>query len=100
MWNLMSYGSSPCFYRERMSTFGGQVWVIFAFKHNTRLKMSGIYIHIPFCKQACVYCNFYFSTSLGNKDNLVNALIKEIELSRDYLQGEKIETIYFGGGTP
>src|SRR5438105_56890 len=62
--------------------------------------MAGIYIHIPFCKQACVYCNFYFSTSLVNKDKLVSTLVKEIELSREYLQGEKIETLYFGGGTP
>ncbi|MDB5281698.1 MAG: hemW [Bacteroidota bacterium] len=62
--------------------------------------MAGIYIHIPFCKQACHYCNFYFSTSLGNKEKFVQALLKEIELSKDYLEGEKIETIYFGGGTP
>ena len=64
------------------------------------LIMAGIYIHVPFCKQACHYCNFYFSTSLGNKEKFVKALIAEIELSKDYLQGEKIETIYFGGGTP
>src|ERR1043165_552088 len=62
--------------------------------------MAGIYIHIPFCKQACHYCNFYFSTSLGNKDKFVQALVKEIELSKDYLQSDAIETIYFGGGTP
>lgn len=62
--------------------------------------MAGIYIHIPFCKQACNYCNFYFSTSLGNKDAFVDGLIKEIALSKDYLHGEQIETIYFGGGTP
>lgn len=62
--------------------------------------MAGIYIHIPFCKQACNYCNFYFSTSLGNKAAFVDALMKEIELSKDYLHGEQIETIYFGGGTP
>jgi oxygen-independent coproporphyrinogen-3 oxidase len=62
--------------------------------------MAGIYIHIPFCKQACHYCNFYFSTSLGNKEKFVQALLKEIELSKDYLEGEKIETIYLGGGTP
>ncbi len=62
--------------------------------------MAGIYIHIPFCKQACHYCNFYFSTSLGNKDKFVQALLKEIGLSKDYLAGEKIETLYLGGGTP
>ncbi|MBP7389072.1 MAG: radical SAM family heme chaperone HemW [Chitinophagales bacterium] len=62
--------------------------------------MAGIYIHIPFCKKACNYCNFYFSTSLGNKDRYIDALLHEIELSKDYLQGEPIETLYFGGGTP
>ncbi len=59
--------------------------------------MAGIYIHIPFCKQACTYCNFHFSTSLGQKRNLLNALAKEIELSA---QPVIIDTIYLGGGTP
>jgi oxygen-independent coproporphyrinogen-3 oxidase len=62
--------------------------------------MSGIYIHIPFCKQACHYCDFHFSTSLKKKDELVQALIKEIELRKDELQNQTVETIYFGGGTP
>ena len=62
--------------------------------------MAGIYIHIPFCKQACHYCDFHFSTSLQYKDELLQALIKELKLRKDYLQGETIETIYFGGGTP
>lgn len=62
--------------------------------------MAGIYIHIPFCKQACRYCNFYFSTSPANRDKFLDALLREIDLSRDYLQGEKVETIYLGGGTP
>ena len=63
--------------------------------------MAGIYIHIPFCKQACHYCNFHFSTSLRYKNELVAALLKEIELQQEYLAQEKpIETIYFGGGTP
>lgn len=62
--------------------------------------MAGIYIHIPFCKQACHYCNFYFTTSPGNKDRFIQALLHEIELSKNYLEGEKIETLYFGGGTP
>ncbi|UAN00089.1 radical SAM family heme chaperone HemW [Polaribacter litorisediminis] len=61
---------------------------------------SGIYIHIPFCKQACYYCNFYFSTSLKKKDELISCLIKEIELRKSELNGATIETIYFGGGTP
>jgi oxygen-independent coproporphyrinogen-3 oxidase len=62
--------------------------------------MAGIYIHIPFCKQACHYCDFHFSTSLKYKDELLQALIKEIRLQKNYLDGEIIETIYFGGGTP
>jgi len=62
--------------------------------------LAGIYIHIPFCKQACHYCNFHFSTSLRYKNEFIAALLKEIELQREYLTGETIETIYFGGGTP
>lgn len=62
--------------------------------------MAGIYIHIPFCKQACHYCDFHFSTSLKKKDDLVQSLIREIKLRKDELQGKTIETIYFGGGTP
>ena len=62
--------------------------------------MAGIYIHIPFCKQKCHYCNFYSIASRKNKDHLIGALIKEIELQKNYLAGEKIKTIYFGGGTP
>jgi oxygen-independent coproporphyrinogen III oxidase len=62
--------------------------------------MAGIYIHIPFCKQACHYCDFHFSTSLKYKDELLQSLIKEIRLQKNYLNGETIETIYFGGGTP
>jgi len=62
--------------------------------------MAGIYLHIPFCKQACHYCDFHFSTSLKYKDELVETLIKEIQLQKNYLNGETIGTIYFGGGTP
>ena len=62
--------------------------------------MAGIYIHIPFCKQACHYCDFHFSTSLKRKDEMIQALIKEIELRREELNDSAIETIYFGGGTP
>ena len=57
-------------------------------------------MHIPFCKQACTYCNFHFTTSLRYKDDLVQALLKEIEMEREYLGGQPVETIYFGGGTP
>jgi oxygen-independent coproporphyrinogen III oxidase len=62
--------------------------------------LAGIYIHIPFCKQACHYCNFHFSTSLRFKNELLTALLKETGLQKDYLAGEEIKTIYFGGGTP
>ncbi len=62
--------------------------------------MAGIYIHIPFCRQACHYCNFHFATSLRYKDDFVAALLQEIRLQRDYVAGETIDTIYFGGGTP
>ena len=75
-----------------------------------RFHLAGIYIHIPFCKQACNYCNFHFSTSLRYKNDFIAALLKEIELQTqnesttgpqsNYLQNEIIETIYFGGGTP
>ncbi|TWR23752.1 radical SAM family heme chaperone HemW [Mucilaginibacter achroorhodeus] len=62
--------------------------------------MAGIYIHIPFCKQACHYCDFHFSTSLKYKDQMLDAMLRELELQKDYLHNETIETIYFGGGTP
>lgn len=62
--------------------------------------MAGIYIHIPFCKQACYYCDFHFSVNRNNTDVLVGALLKEIELQKNYLNRERVETIYFGGGTP
>ncbi|WP_284652749.1 radical SAM family heme chaperone HemW [Flavobacterium terrisoli] len=62
--------------------------------------MSGIYIHIPFCKQACHYCDFHFSTSLKKKDEMVSALAKEITLRKEEFKDEVVETIYFGGGTP
>src|SRR5688572_26405769 len=62
--------------------------------------MAGIYIHIPFCKQACHYCDFHFSTNQETRAELVQSIIKEIKIQQDYLGGEIIRTIYFGGGTP
>ncbi|MEW7290067.1 radical SAM family heme chaperone HemW [Aquimarina sp. 2304DJ70-9] len=63
--------------------------------------MSGIYIHIPFCKQACHYCDFHFSTSMKKKDEMVIALCNEIKLRSSEIANHKtIHTIYFGGGTP
>jgi len=61
--------------------------------------MSGIYIHIPFCKKACHYCNFHFSTQTKYINEYTSSLLIEIELQKKYLNG-KIETLYFGGGTP
>lgn len=62
--------------------------------------MSGVYIHIPFCKQACHYCDFHFSTSMKKKEDMVLALAKEIRIRKTEFKDEVIETIYFGGGTP
>jgi oxygen-independent coproporphyrinogen-3 oxidase len=62
--------------------------------------MSGIYIHIPFCKQACHYCDFHFSTSMKKKEEMVLAIAKELQLRKSEFQNEPVETIYFGGGTP
>jgi oxygen-independent coproporphyrinogen-3 oxidase len=63
--------------------------------------MPGLYLHIPFCKQACHYCDFHFSTSMALKGKLVDALVREVELRRDYLGPQAtLDTIYFGGGTP
>ena len=62
--------------------------------------MAGIYLHIPFCKQACFYCDFHFSTSLKKKEELVQALGKELKMRKGELKNETVETIYFGGGTP
>ena len=62
--------------------------------------MSGIYIHIPFCKQACHYCDFHFSTSMKKKSQLVDMLCRELILRKNELDYTKIETLYFGGGTP
>nr|WP_315200742.1 radical SAM family heme chaperone HemW [uncultured Flavobacterium sp.] len=62
--------------------------------------MSGIYIHIPFCKQACHYCDFHFSTSMKKKEEMVLAIAKELQMRKSELEKEVVETIYFGGGTP
>ncbi|WP_018614183.1 radical SAM family heme chaperone HemW [Segetibacter koreensis] len=61
--------------------------------------MAGVYIHIPFCRKACHYCNFHFSTTIQLREGFVNALLQEIELQKTYLS-EPVTTIYFGGGTP
>jgi len=62
--------------------------------------MPGIYIHIPFCKQACHYCDFHFSTSMKKKEEMVLAIAKELQMRKSEFENEVVETIYFGGGTP
>ena len=62
--------------------------------------MAGIYIHVPFCKTRCVYCDFYSTTRGDLKQRYINALCKELAIRRGYLQGETVRTVYFGGGTP
>ena len=62
--------------------------------------MAGIYIHIPFCKRRCIYCDFFSTTQSEKKAEYVHALVRELEIRKDYLDNEEIETIYLGGGTP
>lgn len=62
--------------------------------------MSGLYIHIPFCKTRCIYCDFYSTTRSDLKDRYIQALCKELEMRKDYLNGAPLQTIYWGGGTP
>lgn len=62
--------------------------------------MPGLYFHVPFCKQACHYCDFHFSTNLARQSDMVVAMMQELELQKDYLQNKELSSIYFGGGTP
>lgn len=62
--------------------------------------MAGIYLHIPFCKRRCIYCDFFSTTENERKEAYIQALTHELKLRKDYLNGEHIHTIYFGGGTP
>ena len=62
--------------------------------------MAGIYLHIPFCKTRCIYCDFYSTTRSELKTHYVHTLCRELEMRKEYLKGEPVETIYFGGGTP
>lgn len=64
------------------------------------MKEIGIYIHIPYCKRKCSYCNFHFSTNISTKDQLIEALIKEIRMRATEAKGMQLTTLYFGGGTP
>ncbi len=62
--------------------------------------MAGIYLHVPFCRQKCHYCNFYSLASVKNRESFLEALHREIEIQNEYLNNQKVNTIYFGGGTP
>ncbi len=62
--------------------------------------MAGIYIHIPFCRQACHYCDFHFSTNLTRLPEMIAAIHKELEMQKEYLKGDTVDSVYFGGGTP
>ena len=63
--------------------------------------MAGIYLHIPFCKQACAYCNFHFSSLLKYKESVLSAMLQELEMRKKFFpEKTQIDTIYFGGGTP
>lgn len=73
---------------------------IFIFGVLIKTKLAGIYIHIPFCKQACHYCDFHFSTNLDKMEQMTQMICRELELRKGYLQGSPVETVYFGGGTP
>ncbi len=63
-------------------------------------RVAGIYIHIPFCKKLCPYCDFYHTTDMSLRQSFINSLLKETDLRKSYLQNDTIETIYLGGGTP
>lgn len=62
--------------------------------------MAGLYLHIPFCRKACYYCNFHFSTSMAYKDRMLSCILKEVELRKDFFDENILDSIYFGGGTP
>ena len=77
---------------------GGRVYLSLRLKVN---KLSGIYIHIPFCKRACHYCDFHFSTNSNQMEEMANAICRELEMRKDFFGfQEVVNTIYFGGGTP
>lgn len=62
--------------------------------------MAGLYIHVPFCARRCLYCDFFSNTDMGFREAYLEALLGEMDLRKEYLGGEALETIYFGGGTP
>ena len=74
----------------------------FTFLNNENLSCAknNLYIHIPFCKTRCIYCDFYSTTRSELKSRYIHALCKELQMRKEYLRGEPVETVYFGGGTP
>ena len=62
--------------------------------------MAGVYVHIPFCKSRCKYCDFFSTTLLERREDYVQAVLRELEERKDYLGTERVGTVYFGGGTP
>jgi oxygen-independent coproporphyrinogen-3 oxidase len=62
--------------------------------------MAGLYVHIPFCRDACTYCDFHYSIYLAQLNPMLDAIIREIEMEKDFLEGEELATVYLGGGTP
>lgn len=87
--------------RENKSLIYYPIIVLFLHPQNPNdIAMAGIYLHIPFCKTRCIYCDFYSTTRNELKSRYVQALCRELEMRKEYLKGEEIETVYFGGGTP
>lgn len=84
---LLEYKHLACF----LFTFASENQILF---------MAGIYLHIPFCKRRCAYCDFFSSTKADMKENYITALCRELELRNGYLSGEPVRTVYIGGGTP
>lgn len=92
---------TPSVFRPKLSELSKKAVLYRVLKQNQiTFTLAGLYIHIPFCKKACHYCNFHFSTTMRLKDDMLAAIMTEMELQKDYLNGAPIETIYFGGGTP
>lgn len=90
--NVFFKNGHKCIINERTLINDNFICLIF--------KMAGLYLHIPFCKKACSYCDFHFSTSLKLKEEVLASIRKELMLQKDYLSVNSLKTIYFGGGTP
>lgn len=93
---------SPNFFAKiiNISELSKPVCSFYLYKQENRWSMPGLYFHIPFCKQACHYCDFHFSTNLSRIEEMVDAIVMELALQKNYLDHNKLTSIYFGGGTP